>query len=191
MAEKIAIIDVETTGTNHWQHSIHQISGMIIIDGEIKETFDFKVAPHPKAKIDPKALEVSGVTEEQIRAYPPQATVYAQLIDIFSKYVDKYDKLDKFFFAGYNAIFDNNFVRAFFVQNGDEYFGSWFWAGCLDAMVLALYILTGVRHKMKNFQLATVAEFLGIEVDESKLHDATYDNYLTYQVLLKCNLSPA
>lgn len=191
MAEKIAIIDTETTGTNHWQHSIHQLSGMIIIDGEIKETFDFKVAPHPKAKIDPEALKVSGVTEEQIRAYPDQATVYAQIIEILSKYVDKYDKTDKFFFAGYNALFDNSFVRAFFKQCGDEYFGSWFWSGTLDVMVLALYILSGVRHKMTNFKLATVAEYLGIDVEEEKLHDATYDIYLTYQILLKCHLSPA
>jgi DNA polymerase-3 subunit epsilon len=35
---------------------------------------------------------------------------------------------------------------------------------------------------MANFQLKTVAAFLGIEVDESRLHDAEYDIDLTMQI---------
>ena len=32
---------------------------------------------------------------------------------------------------------------------------------------------------MKNFKLGTVAETLGVKVDESKLHDGLYDVELT------------
>ena len=35
---------------------------------------------------------------------------------------------------------------------------------------------------MPNFQLHTVAQTLGLEVDESKLHDASYDVLLTRQI---------
>ena len=35
---------------------------------------------------------------------------------------------------------------------------------------------------MENFQLKTVAKFLGVEVDETKLHDAEYDIYLTIEI---------
>lgn len=45
---KVVFFDLETTGTLVNKHGIHQISGMIVIDGEVKETFDFKVQPNPK-----------------------------------------------------------------------------------------------------------------------------------------------
>jgi DNA polymerase-3 subunit epsilon len=38
---------------------------------------------------------------------------------------------------------------------------------------------------MENFKLKTVAQEMGIEVDESKLHDAKYDLELTYQIYQK------
>ena len=42
---KLFLFDLETTGTDIIKHGIHQISGKIIINGEVKETFDFKVCP--------------------------------------------------------------------------------------------------------------------------------------------------
>lgn len=68
---KLFFYDLETTGTMVNRHGIHQISGKIIIDGEVKESFDFHVAPNPKAQIEPDALAVGNVTEDQIKAYPP------------------------------------------------------------------------------------------------------------------------
>lgn len=35
---------------------------------------------------------------------------------------------------------------------------------------------------MENFKLATVAKFMGINVDEEALHDAFYDIYLTREI---------
>ena len=35
---------------------------------------------------------------------------------------------------------------------------------------------------MEDFKLKTVAKQLGIEIDESKLHDAEYDIYLTMEI---------
>ena len=35
---------------------------------------------------------------------------------------------------------------------------------------------------MENFKLMTVAKELGINVDESKLHNAEYDIYLTEKI---------
>lgn len=166
----------ETTGTLVNKHGIHQISGMIVIDGEVKETFDFKVQPNPKAEIVQEALDVAGVTKEQILSYPAMGYVYGQFTAILNKYVDKYNKQDKFFLAGYNnASFDNQFLRAWFLQNGDKYFGSYFWSNSIDVMVLATPYLASQRSQMENFKQGTVAKALGIEIDESRLHDALYD----------------
>ena len=114
---KLLFFDLETTGTNPGKHGIHQISGQIVIDGIVKESFDFHVQPNPKAIIEDEALAVAGVTREQIAQYPPMATVYAQFIAMLGKYVDKFNKKDKFFLVGYNnAAFDNQFLRGFFCR---------------------------------------------------------------------------
>lgn len=173
---KIVFFDLETTGTLVNKHGIHQISGEIVVDGEVKETFDFHVQPNPRAEITQEALDVAGVTKEQILAYPAMGVVYGQFTAMLSKYVDKFNKKDKFFLAGYNnAHFDNQFLRAWFLQNNDKYFGSWFWSNSIDVMVLATPYLAAQRSEMENFKQGTVAKALGIQVDDSKLHDALYD----------------
>lgn len=185
---KLFFYDLETTGINPGKNGIHQISGEIVIDGKTMERFDFKVRPNPKCVIEDEALKVAGVTKEQVLSYPSMQEVYGKIIGMLSKYVDKFNRSDKFFLVGYNnAAFDNQFFRGFFLQNGDQYFGSWFWSNTIDVMVLASLRLLSKRSEMENFKLATVARFLGIQVDEAKLHDAGYDIYLTkaiYDMLL-------
>lgn len=183
---KLFFYDLETTGVKFWKNGIHQISGAISIDGEIKEEFNFRVCPNPSAEIDEDALKIANVTREQVLSYPDMKTIHRQLTEILGKYVNKFSKTDKMHLVGYNnASFDNQFFRAFFTQNGDNYFGSWFWSDSIDVMVLASYKLQSERHLLPNFQLRTVAAYLGIEVDESKLHDALYDIFLTREIFLK------
>ena len=185
---KLFFYDLETTGVKFWKNGIHQISGCIEVDGDVKEEFNFHVKPNPACIIEDEALKVSGVTLEQINAYPDMNIVYNQIKAMLSKYINKYDKYDKFFLVGYNnAPFDNQFFRAFFVQNNDNYFGSYFWSSAIDVMVLAANHLKNTRHTMENFKLKTVADILGVTVDESKLHDAMYDIYLTRAIYRKIN----
>lgn len=109
-----------------------------------------------------------------------------ELVGILSKYVNKFDKRDKMYLVGYNnAGFDNNFLRALFTQCGDKYFGSWFYPNCMDVYVMVTPFLMGVRNDMENFKLMTVARTMGIEIDENKLHDATYDIELTRDIFYK------
>ena len=175
--------DLETTGVDHRRNGIHQLAGCIEIDGEIVESFNFKAAPNPKAIIEKEALKVGGVTLEQIQAYDPMDKVFRKLKVLLSKYCDPYDKSDKMYLVGYNsAHFDDSFLRAWFTQNGDSYFGSWFHTGSLDVMVLASQYLIERRHVMPNFKLMSVAREVGISIDESKLHDADYDILITRAV---------
>lgn len=189
--EKIFIFDLETTGVKFWKNGVHQISGGIVIDGVMVEDFNFHVKPHEKAVIEEEALEIANVTRQEVEAYPTMYGVYKKIEAMLSKYVDKFNKKDKFYLAGFNnAGFDNPFFRAFFTQNATtqkeadygNYFGSWFWSDSFDVMILASYYLRKERSEMPNFQLKTVAKQLGIEVDETKLHDAKYDIYLTYEI---------
>lgn len=175
--------DLETTGTDYKKHSIHQIAGMIEIDDEIVESFDIKTRPHPKALIEEDALKVARVTREQILAYPDMGEAHKKLVQILNKYIPRFNKKIKAWLVGFNnRSFDDQFFRAWFVQNGDPYFGSHFWSDSLDALVTASEYLLDRRSSMLNFQQETVAQTLGIEVDKEKLHDALYDVNLTRQI---------
>jgi DNA polymerase-3 subunit epsilon len=154
---KLLFFDLETTGTNPGRNGIHQISGQVVIDGIVKESFDFHVQPNPKAAIEDEALAVAGVTREQIAKYPAMGTVYRQFVAMLGKYVDKYNSKDKFF-------------------------GSWFWANSMDVMVLVTVHLANKRTEMENFKLSTVAATLGVQVDGDSLHNAMYDIELTKTV---------
>lgn len=180
---KLLVYDLETTGKYYKENAIHQMSGMIIINGEEKQKFDFRIQPHPSAVISDEALAVSNVTTEQIMAYPANVLVHRQILAMLGKYVNKFDKMDKFHLLGFNNVkFDGDFLRQLWSLCGDTYYGSWFHANEIDAMVLASDYLQDERHKMANFQLRTVAAYLGIPVDETKLHDAQYDIWLTYEI---------
>lgn len=183
---KLLFFDLETTGVKFWRNGIHQIGGIVDIDGQEVERFDIRLAPNPAATIEQEALDVAGVTLEQVQSYQPMEEGYRQLVGILSKYVNKFDKRDKMYLVGYNnAGFDNNFLRALFIQCGDKYFGSWFYPNCMDVYVMVTPFLMGVRNDMENFKLMTVARTMGIEIDENKLHDATYDIELTRDIFYK------
>ena len=183
---KLFFYDLETTGLDYKKNAIHQLSAIIVINGEVKESINIKIRPFEGAEISQEALDVGNVTLEQIMAYPPMEEAHAQLIRIMSKYVNRFDKTDKFFLVGYNnAHFDNDFFREMFIRCDDIYFGSWFWSNSIDTMTLATINLLDQRRKMINFKLSTVANELGIRLEESKLHDALYDVDLTMQVFYK------
>lgn len=184
---KLLFFDLETTGVKHWRNGIWQMAGCVDIDGEVVEKFNFKIRPNPKAEVDEEALKVGGITRTQLDGFPPMEEVYKNFTAILSKYVDKFNKKDKFHLVGYNnASFDNNFLRGFFAQNNDQYFGSWFWSDSLDTMVLACDRIKSVRSKIENFKLSTVCDFVGLKVDSKRLHDADYDIELTRDLYYWC-----
>lgn len=178
--------DLETTGLNYWQHSIHQIGLLIEVNGLLVEQVEYKVQPNPKARVEAQALEVAGVSKEVIMAYEPMQQVFKKLITLLKKYINAFDKQQKAHLIGFNnRSFDDKFFRAWFVQNGSTYFGAYFWADSIDVLCLASQHLMSRRKDMKSFKLHEVATTLGIEVDESKLHDAVYDIELTRLIYQK------
>ncbi|MDT8441469.1 MAG: 3'-5' exonuclease [Desulfuromonadales bacterium] len=195
---KLLFIDVETTGTDPFRHGLIQISGCVQIDDQIKEAFDYFVRPFPNDQIEDEALQVTGIDRRQLLPEPdPQhlavpgqefldpQDVYARLAVMFGRYIDKFDRGDKFQFVGYNAhSFDMPFLRRFWEKNGDRFFGSWFWYPCLDVMLVWAQILLDERARLPNFKLASVARHCGLQVDDSRLHDSGYDIELTRDLWL-------
>lgn len=175
--------DLETTGLNPKIHSIHQIAGMVEVNGSVVERFNLKVQPHPKAQIDPRALRIGGVTEEQIMGYPPMIEVYRAFVKILEKYIDVGDRNDGAYLAGFNnRKFDDIFLLAWFIQNGSSIFFGWFRTESLDVEILAAEYLLERRRDMPSFKLKRVAVELGLQVDKDRLHDGAYDVELTRDI---------
>lgn len=183
---KLFIYDTETTGLYPTKNFIHQLAYIIVINDEVITKDKLYIKPPPLAEYDPKALEVSGVTHDQIDSYPDYKSVHKQLVLELSKHVNKFNKNDKFHLVGYNNIrFDNEFLRVLWSVCDDKYFGSMFWADSIDTMSLASSYLHKIRPTLPNFKLATVAEALGFTIEDEKLHDSFYDLELTYNIFKK------
>jgi DNA polymerase-3 subunit epsilon len=121
--KKILWIDTETTGLDPTLHSIIQIGGVIDIDGEEKEIFEMKCKPHPDFAIDNSAIAVNKLYD--YREFPEMRNMHKTLCDTFSRYVDKFDRDDKFIIAGQNIKFDLDMLAHFFMRLGDNYLGSY------------------------------------------------------------------
>lgn len=172
---KIAWIDTETGGVNPEKHALLQVAIEIFIDEKLCESEVFHVAPFEDDLIEDGALEVNGLIREQIQTFTSPMIIHMRIVKILEKYVDRYNPLDKFVFAGYGARFDMDFLRVFFEKNGDDYFGSYFYSLPLDVMsFVAEGILKGSVKPMKSFKLGAVCEQLGIELG-AEAHDAMAD----------------
>jgi len=179
---KLFFIDTETTGTDPSKNGLIQLSGIIEIDGKIEEEVDFKLKPFETDVILDSALAVNNISREELAEYPEPRTIYRNFIACMVEYIDKFDRSDKFHFVGFNARFDDDFMRVWFKKCGDNYYGSFFFWPPIDVANIAAVKLMSIREELGNFKLATVAKYAGIEVDESKLHDSMYDIRLTREL---------
>ena len=183
-------IDFETGGYDPTTCPILEIGARVEIDGKNVEDFNIHLLPFEN---DPEpmeeALEILKLTKEDVydkekRTHPQ--TAFIQFEEFLSKYVDRYDSNDKFYFIGYNSrVFDEPIMRLFFEKNNNNYYGSWFWTPSLDVLSLASWAIRTYRPRLKNFRLATVAQYFNIEINEENLHGAMYDINLTQQIVNK------
>jgi len=183
-SNKILWFDVETTGLDPKENDIIQLSGMIEIDNEIKDTFNFKMQPYNWNSISDEALKINNTTIEDLKSYEDPNIQYKKFRSILDKYVSKFDKLDKFIAAGYNVRFDIDFLKEYFIKNNNSYLFSYIGGYSLDVyqIVIALYHLNLKReYPVKNFKLETLAQDEGIEI---KAHDALSDVEATRELYL-------
>lgn len=184
MVNKLIFLDTETTGGHHDNCGVWQIGG-IIECGKRSEEFLFECDIFEQDKFDPAVTEVTGITLEKLSKMADPGETYDKFVAMLDKYVDKFDKQDKFIAVAYAAEFDQTVLRDWFVKNDDDYFGSWFWHPWLDVMNMAAVELRQERSELKNFKLGTVAQYLGIKVDGAKQHDALYDAQLAREIYYK------
>ena len=179
---KILFFDVETTGLDAKKQDIIQIAGIVEIDGEVKEEFNFTCQPFSYENISKEALEVHGMDIEQLKTFQTPQEMYKKLTKIFDKYINRYNKLDKFIPAGQNVNFDIGFLIEFFKKNGNPYCMAYIDYHKLDLMALTMALHLNGKEQFENFRLETVANKWGIEFSA---HDAMSDIRATRQAILK------
>lgn len=184
MKIKRAFIDVETTGLDPKTHGLVQVAGIIDIDGEVVEEFDFSMKPIDGKLFETRALEVNNLTMDVINKYEPSEKNFLMFRQLLKKYVDKYNSKDKFTFIGYNVTFDVGFIRQWFLDHGDNYFGSLFFRYPIDVGSHAMEALLDKRHELKNDKLGTVMQHFNVE-PQGDLHDARTDIIATREVYYK------
>jgi len=185
MQNKVLFLDTETTSVDTEHCGMYQVSGIIDIGGKTVEEFNVFSDIFSDDLVEESAFEKNGYTLAKIHQLPYPLKAFSQFSNILRKYVDQYDKKDKFIVIGYMADFDNRVLRRWFSKNGNKFFGSWFWVPWLDVIQLAMYMYQDQRDQFENFKMGTVAKFMGLECEDKKAHDAVYDAQLTRQMYYK------
>ena len=184
IGRKILYHDVETTGTDAKRNGIVQYAGLIEIDGKIVHEFDYKMDIFPYDEINIQAINVHGFTTDQIHKFESPLSIHSKIQQDFGKFIDPFKKgktfADKFYPAGYNVGFDNDFLNEWFRKCGDGYFGSWInWHSIDPRPYLHVMELQG-KIQLINYKLETICHALGIPIDA---HDALSDIKATRQVI--------
>jgi len=181
--KKILYFDCETTGLDPVKNDIIQIAGIVEIEGEVVDEFDFKCQPFSYSNIEPKALECNGRTIEEIKTFEQNAMVKKAFDSVLGKHCDKFNKMDKFYPAGFNVRFDLDFLAQWFKKTGDNYLGSWInWRGIDPLLFLYAMDLKG-ELSLSDYKLGTVCSHFGI--DNPKAHDALSDVRATRELIRK------
>lgn len=167
-------IDTETTGTDPSKHAVIQIAMMTEINGKIMDKEVFNIRPFDGDSIEDKALEVNGITREELDKYPLPGETFPKIIALLNKHIDQYDRLDKFIVAGYNTQFDLDFLRALWEKMGHKYFGSYFYHKPIDVDAIVVLINRLKGELPRYAKLIDALKRFGIDPPED-LHDALTD----------------
>lgn len=182
---KILFIDTETGGVNPQKSALIQLSGIVRIDKKDVEEFNFFIKPFPASEVDKKALEVQGRTmaELETEKYRSEEESYFYFKKILDKYINKYDREDKFIVAGYNVKFDIEMLQAFFKRQNDNYLFSYIGSTTIDPLpCIGMLQLCGLLPTLENNKLETWCNYFGIDF---QAHDSLEDIKATQKLIFK------
>jgi len=185
---KILYFDTETTGISPYRNEITQFAAIVEINGVVMEEVNWRCQPTKWDAIDPKALETTGVSLEQLRTFQPASEMFGQIKRLLSKYIPPFTKAqDKFYPAGHNVQFDLEFLNAFFKQHGSFEDKKWGitsyqnWRS-LDSRVFGNFLGVSGNLPVLDMKLSTLCAHYGIEIDA---HDALSDTRAMRQLIQK------
>lgn len=163
---RFAAIDFETTGRDPLQARATEVGIITYENGVEVERWGSLI--NPQEEIPEEVVKLTGITNELVKDQP----IFADIADEIAQ------RLEGEYFLAYNASYDRTILRAEMGRIGREVELK----GVLDPLPYAWRYLRREK-KTRNARLETVAEFLGIELENA--HRATDDAAATAQVFLR------
>jgi len=183
---KLIYIDTETTGLDPRLCGMTEIACIVVEDGEQIDKKLLYINPNTYTKqinIEMQALELTNKTLDDLESYPTSKGQFDEFIAFLDKHIDKYNKQDKFKIIGYNIGFDIEFLKQWFIDNGHQYYGSYFDYKDIDVFALVKHLKLLNMFETENDKLSTLCKYFDIDIDA---HNALSDIEATrdlYQVL--------
>ncbi|MBP6879436.1 MAG: 3'-5' exonuclease [Candidatus Pacebacteria bacterium] len=176
--QKLAFIDVETTGLDITRHEIIQIGAVIVSqDGEIDDKFKFTVLEELELKVKPERIEDADKTALRVNGYSPDDWVFAYTLPEAMKMFA--EKTEGCIMVAHNMAFDFAFITKAFsdtkVENKMHFHK-------LDTISIA-YAKAQRKEDINRFSLRSLCEFFGIE--NKNAHTALSDCRATLAVFEK------
>lgn len=165
-------VDVETTGLSAQKNGIIQIALLAENEkGKVVDILNIKMKPFKECEYDDTALEINGITREEISEYENESVMFLKII----KFLKRNTKKERFTFCGYNTQFDMKFVRAMFFRNTKVRFDHYFNYYDIDTYSLVkLLDLSGELDGKVCKKLGAICNTMGVEF-RGKAHDALVD----------------
>ena len=151
------VFDLETTGlctvpVPGEMDGIIELGAFKVIDGEIREKFSTFVNPERPGKLDPRIVELTGITDADVKSAPS----YKDVLPDFVKFCDGS------VLVGHNAIgFDFKFIDFYCRELGYAVEGR-----VIDTLFLSQQLL-----RLSNNKLNTVAEHFGVTFNHHRAED--------------------
>lgn len=185
MQNTVVFIDLETGGTDIHRSPIIQIAAIAVSADQITDQLEIKVC-FDESQADPEALRLNSYEREEWQkcAIAP-AMARGKLCAFLKKHAtvqmvsqrtgNPYMVAQ---LAGHNAAaFDGPMLQAWF-KAANEFFPASY--RILDTLQLAMWTFHGIADGPKDFKLTTVAEYLGIAVENA--HDALADVRMSHRI---------
>ena len=155
-----SFIDFETGSLDKRTTPVLSVSIIVDEDCVTVGRYNSLVKPYDVSLVEEKALEVNGLTLEQLECEKDEAHVFAEMVMFLSQYVDLKKRNERIFFTSHNSDFDDGVFRGMLYRNaGDKHLRSKiFWGNCICTQALASSYLMEVRHTMSRFRLSDIAE---------------------------------
>ena len=166
---KVLWLDTETSGLDPKVNGIIEIAGILYINDQQRTTIDLQLNPKTykrKIKIEKEALKINGYTKKKLKKLPNSVDQFDIFISFLDDLVNKFDKNDKIIIAGYNSRFDTDFLREWFKDNNNDFYGSYFYN--YDNDVFAFVKKLWAQEKivgLQNLKLPTLANYFNIPLE--------------------------
>jgi len=174
------VIDTETTGFHAHLNQIAELALVAVnYKMEITEEYCTYVQKYDNLKLEPKTMEFTGITEEEMESGISADDLYKELVDKFKKYKKECGKYMKPILVFHNASFDIPFVDYIFTRKDDSLFKY------VEKVVQDTIFLSRMKYghiEVSNHKLESACEREGVELSDA--HSALPDTIATAKLFI-------